>query len=134
MSDPNRRIEVYHYYSKLRRGTTQDAAVLLIFGNGSLTVPHSPIPGITPVSLEFQASGDMTVSRFRYPRPYKSKVVPDPRRIPAVYFPIRLKLHASRTAPLGMQFLRGKLTYQLIDNKGVSPLQEIAIEIPLHDR
>jgi hypothetical protein len=127
----NRTIEIHRYYSELRRGTTEDAVVLLRLGNVSLTVPDSPLPSITPVTLKLEPSTGITISNIRYPKPYKSKLVSEPRRIPADYFPIRFKLCASRSVSLGPQNIRGRLVYQMIDSKGVSTQQRIAIEIPV---
>jgi hypothetical protein len=127
----NRIIAIHWYYSELRRGTSEDAVVLLVLGNVSLTVPGSPLPGITPVTLKLEPPAGITISDIRYPKPYKSRLVSEPRRIPADYFRIRFKLHASGSVDLGQQNIRGRLIYQIIDGKGVSPLQDVAMEIPI---
>jgi hypothetical protein len=118
-----KRVEVFRYYTELRRGTTEDVAVLLLLKSGFLTLPASPVPGITPVSLELQSTKEVRVSKVRYPKPYRRNFAFKASRIPvagAIYFPIRLKLRAGSTAQLGMHALRAKLTYQVVDDGGVS--------------
>jgi hypothetical protein len=129
-----KRVEVFRYYTELRRGTTEDVAVLLLLKSGFLRLPASPVPGITPVSLELQSTKEVRVSKVRYPKPYRRNFAFKASRIPvagAIYFPIRLKLRAGSTAQLGMHALRAKLTYQVVDDGGVSSPQEMAVDIPI---
>jgi hypothetical protein len=49
----------------------------------------------------------------------------------AAWFPIHLRLRAAQDAPLGKQVLVGKLTYQTVNDGGVSALQQVEVQIPI---
>ncbi|MBZ5598227.1 MAG: hypothetical protein LAN83_07885 [Acidobacteriia bacterium] len=131
------RIQVNRYYTELRRATTEDIVVVLILQKDFvdfLTTPASPVPGILPVALELQPAEGLRPSKLRYPKAHKKKFAFAADQIPvygAVWFPIQLRLKAEQDAPLGQQVLVGKLTYQTVNDGGVSALQQVEVQIPI---
>ena len=124
-------LDVHPYYSGLRRGTGEEIAIILRLPRGFVTVSTFPVAGITPLTLDLQPTKDLTVTQIVYPKPFKRTISPYPGQISAMYFPFRLKLRASRTAPLGLTIVNGKLTFQLVDGKAVYPPQEVKVQIAL---
>lgn len=106
----------YHtYYSQIRRGTTEKAAIELVPGDGVfITTPGAPVPGILSLKLELDSSADITVNRVEYPRGI-----------------IKFRVRADRQAELGVHILRGRVTFQTVTAAGISAPQQIEVQVPL---
>src|SRR5262249_12303025 len=120
----------YHYqtyYSQIRRGTAENAAIELVLGGGAfVTTPLSPVPEILPLRLELESTGDITVSRVEYPRSDKTKVPFRSASIPRAHSGIiKFRVRAIRQAELGEHILRGRLTFQTVTATGVSAPQQM---------
>jgi hypothetical protein len=121
-------VNVYQYYAELRRGTTEFVELsLMLPRDAALTSPLAAVPGITPAALEVDAPGGLTFAKLRYPKPYKRRFNFADEPIPVVGTPysIRLTLSAAKDAQLGQQLVIGRLTYQTVNDAGLSPVQQI---------
>lgn len=124
----------YHtYYSQIRRGTTEKAAIELVLGGGVfITTPRSPVSGILPLKLELDSSADITVNRVEYPRGDTTKVSFLRPSIPTAHSGIiKFRVRADRHAEPGVHILRGKLTFQTVTAAGISAPQQMEVQVPL---
>lgn len=122
----------YTFYAQIRQGTTERAAIALALDQGFVTSPRSTVPGIIPIKLELQSADGITVKDFDYPKPRRQTFAFQPEPIPvALAEPIKFKVHADRKAGLGLHALSGKLTFQIITNRGVSAPQSIDVQFPV---
>jgi len=122
----------YTYYAEIRQGTTEKAAIALAVDHGFVTSPRSAVPGIMPLNLELQSAEGITVKDFDYPKPRPQSFAFRPEPISVTYAqPIKFKVHAERTTPLGGHTLCGKLTFQIITNQGISAPQSIDVQVPI---
>ena len=126
--------ESFTYYNQIRRGTTEDAVVVLE-ATGWASTPDHPVTDIVPVKLEFEPAPGLTVRSLRFPTPMKHQFDSSPKPVAvtnASYLPIRFKIRADANAPLGPLSLKGRLTFQTIDYKAVvTPEKQIDVEIRL---
>jgi hypothetical protein len=69
----------YTYYTEIRQGTTERAAVTLAIG-AFVTSPRSAVPGIVSLKLELQGAEGITVKKVDYPKPRQQKFAFRPGR------------------------------------------------------
>ncbi len=129
---PNPAYLQYTFYNVLRRGTSEEVAVVPS-GIGLVTTPKSPTLGIVPIRLELEPTEGLSVSAIHYPKSFPRKVKFQVDPLPAAPAQIQFKLHAGRNVALGVHTLRGKLTFQPIPYEGSAPgpVQELNVEMPI---
>jgi hypothetical protein len=131
---PSPKIGVSPRYTELRRGTDEDVVVILMLPKDFVVSPVAEVPGIRPVLLELRPAEGLTITKLRYPRPHGKKFAfnPDPISVEsATWFGIRLKVRADPATSLGVHTLAGRLTFQTVGDTGVSPPQEIPVQVVL---
>ena len=124
----------YTLYHQVRRGTSEDVAVLVQSRdqNGYFTTPNSPVAGIVPLNLQLEAAPGFTVTHLRYPKARKQRVKFQQAKFPIAGSKILVKLDADRTVELGSHVLNGKLSFESIDEvSGKRTIHQIDIEIPI---
>ncbi len=86
-----------------------------------------------PVNLEMQSEEGLTVNHVAYPRPFKRRFAFQTEPIPVhvADFAIEFQLKAAKDATPGAHTLRGKLTFQLIDETGVGAVQQLEVQFPI---
>lgn len=124
------------YYSELRRGTGEKAAVELVLPNDFtgyfVTSPQSPMPGIVPLNLELEAPDGITITRVEYPQTFKMWTDQGNVRV-ADSGVIRFRINARRDTRLGPHLVKGRLTFQLATAKGISlPPEKIDVQLALN--
>jgi hypothetical protein len=125
---------VYQYYSELRRGTTEYVELIpMLPRDAALTSPVATVQGITPATGELEVPDGLTFAKPQYPKPYKRrfKFAAQPIPVLGTRYSIRLKVSAAKDAHLGQRIVTGKLTYQTIDDAGLSAVQQIDVDIPV---
>ena len=123
----------YTFYEQIRRGRDEQVALQLEV-RGLVAVPKRPLAGIAPLKLELEPAEGLTFGGFRYPQAFKRKLKFESDPVPVSGWPsIQFKIRAAKSAPLGAQALRGKLTFQLIpfDGSSAGSVQQVDVEIPL---
>ena len=123
----------FTYYTELRRGSTELAAITVSLPE-YVTSPRSPVSGVIPLKLELQSSDGVMAKDFNYPATAKRSFSFRQQRVPVIVFtdvPINFRLSADRSAALGPHMMKGKVTFQVITDAGVSSVQEINIQFAL---
>ena len=122
----------YTFYAQLRQATTEKAVVELEGIPFFETSPRAEVPGIMPLKLELISTDGIEATAFKYPKTYKRKLAFQPQPIPVLMDrSVQFKLRAGKNVALGAHTLSGKLTFQIVSDKGVSAPQEIAVEMPV---
>ena len=122
------------YYSALRRGTAEKGKVILALSPDTfVTSPRSPVKGIIPLNLEFPKATGISAKDFIYPKTRKHSFAFRQEPLPAALpdLGIEFKIEADDNASLGPHTLSGKLTFQVITEKGVSARQEVLVVFPV---
>jgi len=121
----------YTFYTQIRQGTTERAAIALSL-QGFVTSPRSIVPRVIPLRLELQSADGITVKDVDYPKPRRQTFAFRPEPIPVTFAqPIKFKVHAPGDSRLGIHTLTGKLTFQIITNRGISAPQSIDVQFPV---
>ncbi len=124
------RIHHFTYYSEVRRGRNEKAALEV-----ALTADHccTSLPATVPLSLELERTDGFTVSKFEYPKTYEHITPPyganNVRE--ANGGTIKFRLQVDREVGLGKHILKGRLRFQVVTEKGARAAQETDIESPL---
>jgi hypothetical protein len=90
------------YYSDLRRGTSEKAAVELVlpqYLGCFVTSPLSPMPGVVPLKLELEEAKGISITKIEYPQTFKLWTNRGKVRV-ADSGVIRFRIHTSRDIPL----------------------------------
>jgi hypothetical protein len=123
-SPPAIRVEVYQYYTALRRGTAENVAIVLLASYSEGVSTGSGIE-ITSLTLELPKADGLAISKLHYPRTRKKKFpfldTPIAVTTAGLDSPIRFKLRADDTTAIGTHTLSGRLRYQIVDDRGESP-------------
>jgi len=123
----------FRSFNQLRRGTDEKIAIVFE-AEGRLTSPRSPVPGIIPLSLELHPTEGIIIGPVDYPKPFKHKFASQRDRI-ASFEPsfqhMEFKVRAAPDAALGLHWLSGTLTWQVVGDTGVSAPQQREVKIPL---
>jgi len=98
-----------------------------------VTSPRSPVKGIIPLNLEFPKATGISAKDFIYPKTRKHSFAFRQEPLPAALpdLGIEFKIEADDNASLGPHTLSGKLTFQVITEKGVSARQEVLVVFPV---
>ncbi len=122
------------YYSDLRRGTGEKAAVELVlpqYLGCFVTSPLSPIPGVVPLKLELEEQRGIAITRIEYPQTFKLWTKRGNVRV-ANSGVIRFRIHTSRNVPLGAHLVKGRLTFQIATTEGVlGPPEQMEVQVHL---
>src|SRR5690348_8821970 len=121
------------YYSEIRRGTSEKAAVELVLHDPRyfFTSPRFPIPGVVPLGLELEDQDGITITKIEYPQTFKLVTHRGKVRV-AGSGVIQFRIRVSRDVPLGPHLVKGRLTFQLATAQGVLGTPEQAdVEVPL---
>ena len=123
----------FTYYTELRRGSTELAAITVSLPE-YVTSPRSPVSGVIPLKLELQSSDRVMAEDFNYPATAKRSFSFRQQRVPVIVFTdalINFRVSADKSAALGPHMMKGKVTFQVITDVGVSSVQEINIQFAL---
>ena len=123
----------FTYYTELRRGSTELAAITVSLPE-YVTSPRSPVSGVIPLKLELQSSDGVMAEDFNYPATAKRSFSFRQQRVPVIVFTdalINFRVSADKSAALGPHMMKGKVTFQVITDVGVSSVQEINIQFAL---
>jgi hypothetical protein len=123
----------FTYYTELRRGSTELAAIIVSLPE-YVTSPRSPVSGVIPLKLELQSSDGVTAKDFNYPATAKRSFSFLPQRVPVIVFTdvlINFRVCADKSAALGPHTMKGKVTFQVISDVGVSSVQQMNIQLAL---
>lgn len=123
----------FTYFHELRRGTAE-MALVSFFDLQYVTSPRSPVAEILPLNLQLEDFAGVEVEHVRYPETRVRKFAFQSQPIPVVPFydqSIRFDLRANETIPLGPHILKGKLTFQLISDSGISAPEHVDFEFPI---
>jgi len=125
----------YTYYAAIRQGTTEKAAVQLVLGEPGKVFASARSFGASavPTKLELQGDEGLTVGRIKYPKPFKRQFAfqKDPIPVHVAAFAVQFTVTAAKDTRLGVHTLRGKITFQTINEAGVSAVQQMEVEIPV---
>lgn len=123
------RMRYFTYYSEVRRGRREKAAIelSLIVDNGQY------LPAVLPLNLELEQTDGFTVSKVKYPRTYEYITAPygGYKIRHANGGSVKFRLRVDRKVNLGVHTLKGRLRFQIVTEKGALAPQEIEVVIPL---
>jgi hypothetical protein len=107
---------------------------LQVYPGALVATPRSPLPGIVPLSLELQPEEGFQVSEIRYPKARRQKVSYQSKPVlVASDTQVFFRLHAAADASVGLHMLKGKLTFQAIDEApAASRVRYVDVAIPIN--
>lgn len=122
----------YTYHTQIRRGTTEKAVLALDLRVTGLPSSATTAASVISLRLDLHGEDGMNVQDLKYPKSRKHSFAFQTQPIPvAVNHSVRFKLRADPNAALGPHLLKGKLTFQTVSDRGISPPQTIDVQIPV---
>jgi len=132
-SAPRSQYQSYTRHTAIRRGRDEDVGIELWL-SGVVVVRESKLPGVLPLTVEFEPLDGLTVQQVRGPRVSKINFPSAGSTIEAAQAPyLQFKIRANSNAPLGTRILTGKFRFQqlLVGGAPVGPVEQVDVRIPL---